>query len=57
MSTGPWEENAKLIMARYEDDNVRDALADLMHYCADYGIDFEQELRVARTHCAAERGE
>lgn len=27
---------------------IRDLLADLMHYCDQYGIDFENELRIAQ---------
>ncbi len=34
---------------------VRDALADLMHYCAAEGVDFENELRVARANVAEEQ--
>ncbi len=40
---------------RYESGcEVRDALADLLHYCDANKIDFENELRVARANHAEE---
>ena len=34
--------------------NVTDALTDLMHYCMAKGIDFDNQLRIARDHCGVE---
>ncbi len=33
-----------------DEDNVGDLLADLMHYCAENGIDFATKLTVAEVH-------
>lgn len=46
------------ILPLYPEDqhtNAIDLLADLMHWCATNGVDFEDTLRVARTHFLAER--
>jgi len=42
-------------LADEEDVTARDTMTDLMHWCAEMGIDFEEELRVARGHFAAEK--
>ncbi len=45
-----------LTAGRYEPGNeVRDALADLLHYCDANGIDFDDELRIARANHEEER--
>lgn len=44
-----------LTTAGYDMDLLRDALADMMHYCAVHGEDFEAELESARNHFDAER--
>lgn len=36
---------------------LRDLLADLMHYCDLYAVDFDDELRIARYHYRAETEE
>lgn len=38
-------------------NRVTDLLADLMHYCAQNGMTFDNELRKARDHFAAEAEE
>lgn len=38
-----------------DEDDVRDLLADLMHFCERMEIDFEENLRIARTNFEAER--
>jgi NTP pyrophosphatase (non-canonical NTP hydrolase) len=51
---------AKALWAsEYEDskEEIRDLLADLMHYADCYAIDFDDELRIARDHHAAEVAE
>ena len=40
----------------YELENVRDALADLLHACSLHNVDFEVELASARGHFQAEKG-
>lgn len=43
---------------RYDEDDIRDLLADLMHLCdLQTGIDFEANLRIARDNFEAERSE
>lgn len=37
------------------DTNVTDVLADLLHYCKFYGVDFDNQLRIARTHFEEEQ--
>ncbi len=42
-------------VAGYESDcEVRDSLADILHYCESKGLDFENELRIARANHAEE---
>ena len=48
------EQRAKRIVPMLKDRYVRDALADLMHLCAQQEINFEEELELARKHFAAE---
>lgn len=44
-------DNATKALAGYLDDaNVRDLLADLMHYCDARGINFDEELVMARVN-------
>jgi hypothetical protein len=40
-----------------DETTMRDLLADLMHYSQQNGIDFDQELRIARHHYEHERAE
>lgn len=40
-----------------EHSNVVDLLADLLHWCREKGVDFEDTLRVARTHFESELAE
>jgi hypothetical protein len=38
------------------EDSVTDILADLQHFCTAKGIDFNNQLRVARDHVSIETG-
>ena len=38
-----------------DEDDVKDLLTDMMHFCERAGIDFEANLRVARDNYQAER--
>lgn len=40
----------KQLTSDYEQTLVRDMLADMLHYCREYGVDFEAELAVAHSH-------
>jgi hypothetical protein len=39
------------------ESDLRDLLSDLMHYAAAQGMDFDDELRIARDNFDAERAE
>jgi hypothetical protein len=47
---------ARLVLRHYngEEADLRDCLADLMHYATESGLDFEDELDVARRNFSAE---
>jgi hypothetical protein len=52
----------KDVLERYQPDDkenaLRDLLADMLHFCDIYGVDFENELRVARdNHLSEVEGE
>jgi hypothetical protein len=38
-----------------DESNLRDLLADLMHHADNQGLDFNNELRIARDHYEAEK--
>lgn len=46
-----------LLYPEDEHSNVVDLLADLLHWCEANGVDFEDTLRISRTHFESERDE
>ena len=49
-------EKVAACLLNYDDDesNVRDLLADILHYCDKHSIDFTNELRIASDNYQAE---